>query len=129
MAKGRVARGLRWSGLMLVPVVAAGTMIAQAGTAYAGPVHQHGPGRDLYVSPSGQPGAADRSCGTAGYQTIGSAINAAPAGVTTAQIAEMLQTSNNNASGVASKLYNYGKIQREAIPGPRGAIYRWKAKP
>lgn len=82
MAKGRVARGLRWSGLMLVPVVAAGTMIAQAGTAYAGPVHQHGPGRDLYVSPSGQPGAADRSCGTAGYQTIGSAINAAPAGGT-----------------------------------------------
>ena len=56
-------------------------------------------------------------------------INAAPAGVTTAQIADMLQTSNNNASVVASKLYNYGKIQREAIPGPRGAIYRWKAKP
>ena len=32
---GEVARGLRWSGLMLVPVVAAGTMIAQTGTAYA----------------------------------------------------------------------------------------------
>jgi nitrous oxidase accessory protein NosD len=80
--KGIVARGLRWSGLMLVPVVAAGTLAAQTGAAYAAVASQHGSSRHLYVSPSGKPGATDYSCGTAAYQTIGSAIKAAPAGGT-----------------------------------------------
>src|ERR1700758_82702 len=54
----------------------------------AAPAHGGNPGRShnharhshrgaLYVSPSGKSGAADRSCGSAAYSTVQSAVNAA----------------------------------------------------
>lgn len=72
----RVSR--RWQ--RLVPVggaaacLVAGVMVS-AGTAFAA-------GSTLYVSPDGSHGAADVSCATAGYLTIGAAVSAAPVDAT-----------------------------------------------
>jgi hypothetical protein len=44
--------------------------------------HPHNRGATLYVSPSGTSGASDRTCRSAGYSTVQSAVDAAPAGGT-----------------------------------------------
>jgi Periplasmic copper-binding protein (NosD) len=44
--------------------------------------HNHGHKGALYVSPNGKPGAADRNCGSAGYSTVQSAVDAAANGST-----------------------------------------------
>ncbi|HUK69969.1 MAG TPA: NosD domain-containing protein [Streptosporangiaceae bacterium] len=70
----------RIAGATLAPLAVAGLVIAQGGIASAGTSSQHGGA--LYVSQHAKPSAADRSCGSAGFKTIQSAINAAPAGGT-----------------------------------------------
>ena len=57
-------------------------MIAQTGVASAGVAGQGGHHRTLYVSRDARPHNADRSCGSAAFRTIQSAVNAAPAGGT-----------------------------------------------
>ncbi len=42
----------------------------------------HRPGKTLYVSPTGKPGAADRNCGSAAHSTVQSAVDAASPGST-----------------------------------------------
>src|SRR5580693_2210623 len=65
------------------PVLIAGTVMAQTGVASAavqgGNGGQHG---TLYVSPRANGHNSDRSCGSARFRTIQSAVNAAPAGGT-----------------------------------------------
>jgi Periplasmic copper-binding protein (NosD) len=70
----RSRRTLARASRMLVRcgLVAAGVMLP-AGAATA---HEHS--SQLFVSPSGSAGAADRSCDTARYSTIQSAVDAAP---------------------------------------------------
>lgn len=74
----RFRRTRAWAGRMLVTcgLLAAGLM-AQAGTASAA-AHRS----VLFVAPHGSAGGANRSCGTASYSTIQSAVDAAPAGST-----------------------------------------------
>ena len=57
------------------------------------------------------------------------ALSMAPAGLTTAQLGEKLNSTGYNVSGVVSKLYLYGKINRERVMGRRQLTYRYKAKP
>jgi len=65
---------------LAAPLLAATATAAQAATAPAGPAwHSH---HALYVSPWAKPYAKDRSCRTAAFRTIQSAVNAAPAGGT-----------------------------------------------
>jgi nitrous oxidase accessory protein NosD len=70
-------RILRLAGALIAPLLAAGTVVTFAGAASAAP-NWHGP-RVLYVSQSGKPGNSDRSCRSAAFRTIQSAVNAAPA--------------------------------------------------
>jgi hypothetical protein len=75
-------RAARIAGTLLAPVLVAGALIAQAGAASAAAGsqgHQHGA---LYVSRHASGSNAGRSCSTAAFTTIQSAINAAPAGST-----------------------------------------------
>jgi hypothetical protein len=65
---------------LAAPLLAATAIAAQASTASAAPAG-HG-SRVLYVSPKAYPHARDRSCRTAAFRTIQSAVNAAPAGGT-----------------------------------------------
>ena len=70
---------------MLLAVLPAGIALAHGGN----PGHSHNNGRHshkgaLYVSPSGKSGAADRSCGSAAYSTVQSAVNAASTEATVA---------------------------------------------
>ena len=76
MRFGSVAR---IAGPILALPVAAGLVAAQgAGAAYAAAsAHHHG---TLYVSHHAKRGGADKSCNSAAYKTIQSAINAAPGG-------------------------------------------------
>jgi nitrous oxidase accessory protein NosD len=68
---------------LLAPLLAAGALIAQAGAASATVQHHgHHHGRVLYVSPEANPGNSDRSCQTAAFATIQSAVNAARSGGT-----------------------------------------------
>jgi Protein of unknown function (DUF1565) len=72
----------RIAGWMLVPLLAAGVMAAQAGAASAATTGNNGHHRVLYVSPHAWPWGADRSCRSARFRTIQSAVNAAPSGGT-----------------------------------------------
>ena len=65
---------------------------------------------------------------TATRAEILAAINAAPNGLTSAGLAEQLDSTAYNVSGVLSKLYAYGHISREPAAGRYGAVYRWKPK-
>jgi hypothetical protein len=55
------------------------------------------------------------------------AIGQFPDGLTSKQIADFLGKSANQVSGLASKLFYYGKVDREFAPGYRG-IYRYNPK-
>ena len=73
--------------LTLAATICAVAVLAQSAVAGASTGRwdgfgDHGNGRTLYVSPSGNAGAADRSCFSAGYSTIQSAVSAAPKGGT-----------------------------------------------
>ena len=75
-------RILRIAGLMLAPLLMAGVMTAQAGAASAATTGNDGHHRTLFVSPRAWPWGADRSCRSARFRTIQSAVNAARPGST-----------------------------------------------
>jgi nitrous oxidase accessory protein NosD len=73
--------------LLLGVVTAAVVTLASGGAALASDHGRHGDGRHqhggaVFVSPSGTAGSDDRSCDSAAYSTIQSAVNAAPSGGT-----------------------------------------------
>jgi len=63
---------------LLTPVLVAGGMFAAAGPAAAGTGHGH---QALFVSKSASSTGSGRSCNTARYKTIGSALKALGADV------------------------------------------------
>ena len=67
---------------MLVPLLVAGAVTAQAGTASAAVTGHGGHHRILYVSPHARPWHVDRSCRSARFRTIQSAVNAVRPGGT-----------------------------------------------
>ena len=69
-------------GLALAPLLVAGAVTAQAGAASAAITGQGGQHKTLYVSPHAWPWGADRSCRSARFRTIQSAVNAARPGST-----------------------------------------------
>ena len=69
------------AGTLLAPLLVAAT-IAQTGVASAGVAGQGGHNGPLYVSRDASPHNAGRSCGSATFRTIQSAVNAAPTGGT-----------------------------------------------
>jgi hypothetical protein len=73
-------RSVRLACALAAPLLAAAAIAGQASTASAAPAG-HG-SHALYVSPQAYPHARDRSCRTAAFRTIQSAVNAAPAGGT-----------------------------------------------
>lgn len=76
---------IRIERLLLAAAVCAVAGLALGGVAAASPGRGDGVGRHgaaLFVSSSGGTGASDRSCATAGYSTIQSAVDAAPSGGT-----------------------------------------------
>lgn len=75
-------RVIRVAGLLLAPLLLAGAMMAQTGVASAAVAGQGGHRGVLYVSRYAKPYHADRSCRSAAFRTIQSAVNAAPAGST-----------------------------------------------
>ena len=72
-------RFVRLAVALLAPLLVAGVVVAQAGTAFADTGHH---GHVLYVSASAKHWNSDRSCRSAAFKTIQSAVNAAPAGGT-----------------------------------------------
>lgn len=70
------------AGWMLAPLLVAGVITAQAGAASAATAGNHGHHKILYVSPHASPWGADRSCRSARFRTIQSAVNAARPGST-----------------------------------------------
>ena len=68
LQKGKDMRKIK---IAVAPALAAGLLAAGAASAHAAPM------RTRYVSPSGQSGARDASCRTAGYSSINAAIAAA----------------------------------------------------
>jgi len=75
----RPNRFVRLAVALLAPLLVAGVVVAQAGTALAGTGHH---GHVLYVSARAKQWNSDRSCRSAAFKTIQSAVNAAPAGGT-----------------------------------------------
>ena len=75
-------RAIGLAGTLLAPLLVAGAVIAQTGAASAGVAGQGGHHGSLYVSQDAGQNNADRSCGSAAFRTIQSAVNAAPAGGT-----------------------------------------------
>jgi nitrous oxidase accessory protein NosD len=69
-------RFIRLTGALVAPVLATGVLVAQAGVASASA--QWFSGKTLFVAPSGNPNNDGRSCHSAGFSTIQSAVNAAP---------------------------------------------------
>jgi hypothetical protein len=78
MRSKRIAAIAGWA---LAPLLVAGMVIAQAGAASA-TTAKGGHHRVLYVSPHAWPWGADRSCRSARFRTIQSAVNAARPGGT-----------------------------------------------
>jgi Protein of unknown function (DUF1565) len=76
----RSSRLVRLAGALVAPLLIVGTTVALAGTASADTA-SHGR-HVLYVSQRAKPWNKDRSCGSAAFRTIGSAVAAAPAGGT-----------------------------------------------
>ncbi len=72
----------RIAGWMLAPLLVAGVVTAQAGVASAATTGNNGYHKTLYVSPRAWPWGADRSCRSARFRTIQSAVNAARPGST-----------------------------------------------
>ncbi len=79
MASKRIWRIASW---LLAPLLVVGAVAAQAGAASAATTGNGGPHRTLYVSPHAWPWGADRSCRSARFRTIQSAVNAARPGST-----------------------------------------------
>jgi Periplasmic copper-binding protein (NosD) len=75
----RPNRFVRLAVALLAPLLVAGVVVAQAGTAFADAGHH---GHVLYVSAKAKQWNSDRSCRSAAFKTIQSAVNAAPAGGT-----------------------------------------------
>ena len=73
------SRIVRLASALLAPLLIAGATVAYAGAASAG-TRPHG--RVLYVSRSAQPQNRDKSCRSAAFATIQSAVDTAPAGGT-----------------------------------------------
>lgn len=73
-------RNIRLAGALIAPLLAAGAMVANAGVASASPMWFHA--RTLFVSPQGNPHNNGKSCRSAQFRTIQSAVNAAPSGGT-----------------------------------------------
>lgn len=69
-------RFIRLAGALVAPVLAAGVLVAQAGAASASP--QWFSGKTFFVAPSGNQNNDGKSCQSAGFSTIQSAINTAP---------------------------------------------------
>lgn len=76
----RPNRFFRLAAALSAPLLAAGVVVAGAGVASAGTWRHHS--HTLYVSARAKPGNSDRSCRSAAFRTIQSAVNAAPAGGT-----------------------------------------------
>jgi hypothetical protein len=72
----------RITGWVLAPLLVAGAVAAQAGAASAATTGNGGHHKTLYVSPHAWPWGADRSCRSARFRTIQSAVNAARPGST-----------------------------------------------
>src|ERR1700761_1126935 len=72
-------RLIRMAAGLFAPPLAVGMLVAGAGAASAD-TGQHG--GVLYVSARAQPGNSDQSCHSAAFNTIQSAVNAAPTGGT-----------------------------------------------
>ena len=72
----------RVTGWVLAPLLVAGAVTAQVGAASAATTGQDGHHRTLFVSPHAWPWGADRSCRSARFRTIQSAVNAARRGST-----------------------------------------------
>ena len=70
------------AGWMLAPLLVAGAVAAQAGAASAATTGNDGHHTILYVSPHASSRGADRSCRSARFRTIQSAVNAAGPGGT-----------------------------------------------
>jgi hypothetical protein len=70
------------AGWMLAPVLVAGALVAQAGAASAATTDHDGYQPTLYVSQQASAYSADRSCRSAAFGTIQSAVNAAAPGST-----------------------------------------------
>ena len=82
MTSKRIGRIAGW---LLAPLLVAGVVTAQAGAASAataGNTGNNGHHKTLYVSPHAWPWGADRSCRSARFRTIQSAVNAARPGST-----------------------------------------------
>jgi hypothetical protein len=75
----RPNRFVRLAVALLAPLLVAGVVVAQAGAAFADAGHH---GHVLYVSGKAKHWNSDRSCRSAAFKTIQSAVNAAPAGGT-----------------------------------------------
>ncbi len=75
----RPNRFVRLAVALFAPLLVAGVLVAQAGTAFADAGHH---GHVLYVSAKAKQWNSDRSCRSAAFKTIQSAVNAAPAGST-----------------------------------------------
>ena len=68
--------------MVMAPALAAGLLAAGAATAHATATRHADSGDTYYVSPWGQPGDSDYSCGTAAHSSISAAVAAASAGDT-----------------------------------------------
>ena len=79
MASTRVTKIAGW---ILAPLLAAGVLVAQAGAASAVAAGHGGHQKAVYVSPTATPNSADRSCRSAAFRTIQSAVDAARPGST-----------------------------------------------
>jgi nitrous oxidase accessory protein NosD len=79
MTSTRIRKTAGW---MLVPLLVAGTLVAQATSASAVTTDHGGYQKALYVSPYASTSNADRSCQSAAFATIQSAVNAAGPGGT-----------------------------------------------
>jgi len=78
MTSTRIRKIAGWT---LVPLLVAGVLVAQAASASATTGHG-GYHKSLYVSPKANPSNADKSCRSAAFATIQSAVNAARSGGT-----------------------------------------------
>ncbi len=75
-------RTIMAAGALLAAPLVTVAMIAQTGVASAGVAGQGGHHGTVYVARNARPHNADRSCGSAAFRNIQSAVNAAPAGGT-----------------------------------------------
>ena len=75
----RPNRFLRPAAALCAPLLAAGVVVAGAGVASAA-TGSHHHSRTLFVSASAKPGNSDRSCRSAAFRTIQTALAVAPAG-------------------------------------------------